>query len=103
MTAPHIKRNSQAVRWCKTNKMTASFWNWKEYYTKPMSDNIPEGITCKLSYTLFVLPAAHHTVCDVSMSIFLMNREVNDYRTVFGKNLIDCVNEAIRLRMEKEL
>jgi len=83
MTAPHIKRNSQAVRWCKTNKMTASFWNWKEYYTKPMSDNIPEGITCKLSYT--------------------MNREVNDYQTVFGKNLIDCVNEAIRLRMEKEL
>lgn len=82
MPAPHIKRNSQAIRWCKAHKMTISFENWKEHHTSPLSDNIPEGVSCKLSYT--------------------MNREIHDYPTVFGKNLIDCVNEAIRILKEKE-
>jgi len=77
-----IKRNSQAIRWCKANKMTISFYNWKEYHTEPFSDSIPEGITCRLNHT--------------------MSREVSDYPMVFGKSLIDCVNEAIRILKEKE-
>jgi len=69
-----IKRNSQAIRWCKAHKMTISFDNWRDKVPGGVQ-YLEAGVTCRLSAT--------------------DSERAEEYPMVYGRNLIDCVNDII--------